>query len=117
MFNDDDFNELIDALDSITAMFHNDEEDYDEGRYVGSCELNKLAEGLTQRHEAFDRKRIFDGEQIRCDDDDWDAVIHCGSYGHEDGLLEIMYPNGEVEGYLTADEILNWLDEYKKWVK
>lgn len=43
---------------------------------------------------------------------DWDAICHPGSYGYENGLIEVMgsiSENGEndVEGYLTADEIIN----------
>ena len=41
-----------------------------------------------------------------------DAVYHFGSYGHEQGLIEIMgaltyeeYENDSVLGYLTADEV------------
>lgn len=41
---------------------------------------------------------------------EWDAICHRGSYGAEDGLLEIMgtivrgdYP---VEGWLTAKEVI-----------
>ena len=40
-----------------------------------------------------------------------DAVCHCGSYGHEEGLIEVMgYPlckatEDDVEGFLTADTV------------
>lgn len=39
-----------------------------------------------------------------------DAICHRGSYGYEDGLLEIMglvdeEAGDEVEGYLTADDV------------
>lgn len=38
----------------------------------------------------------------------WDVVCHDYSYGHEKGLLEIMAPfiDGDVEGWLTADDII-----------
>lgn len=45
----------------------------------------------------------------------WDAICHPGSYGYEDGLLEVMgYPvtNDHVEGWLTADEIFA---RWQKW--
>lgn len=46
----------------------------------------------------------------------WDAVISDYSYGHEDGLLEAMGSligdrPGDVEGWLTADEIIRRLEE------
>lgn len=46
----------------------------------------------------------------------WDAVISDYSYGHEDGLLEIMGTGlvegpGTVEGWLTAEEIIKKLEE------
>lgn len=38
-----------------------------------------------------------------------DAICHSGSYGHEQGLLEIMGlntgPDDDVEGWLTAEEV------------
>ena len=46
----------------------------------------------------------------------WDAVISDYSYGHEDGLLEAMGGAllggrpGDVEGWLTADEIIRRLE-------
>ena len=40
-----------------------------------------------------------------------DAVLHGGSYGHDDGLLEIVGKGvrsafDDVEGYLSADEVM-----------
>lgn len=54
-----------------------------------------------------------------------DAVLHWGSYGRQQGLLEIMGlcdTEDEVEGWLTADEVFNrildhCLDNYKKFKK
>lgn len=48
---------------------------------------------------------------------EWDVVCHDGSYGFEQGLLEIMGsivdPNcgDTVEGYLTADDIIERLEK------
>ena len=44
----------------------------------------------------------------------WDAVCHSGSYGHEDGLLEIMgtiltdeeSECDSVVGWLTAEQVM-----------
>lgn len=46
----------------------------------------------------------------------WDAICHYGSYGYEDGLLEIMGDtvvrnDDEVEGWLTANDIIKRLEE------
>ena len=48
---------------------------------------------------------------------EWDAICHYGSYGAEEGLLEIMgtivRPNAgdSVEGYLTADDVIERIEE------
>jgi hypothetical protein len=78
-------------------------------------ELNKLAIGLIKRGIPFKFNTYFNGGQI-----DWgtcDAICHDGSYGKFDGLLEIMgdlvdetKTGDTVEGWLTAEEILNRID-------
>ena len=45
----------------------------------------------------------------------WDAICHWGSYGYEQGLLEIMGSivrgqAGGVEGWLTAQKIIDRLE-------
>jgi predicted fused transcriptional regulator/phosphomethylpyrimidine kinase len=94
-------------------------------------ELDKLEEWL-HKH-GFDYKRIdrepeqveFDGRmiptsmgrhQIIVYGDNgimFDAICHIGSYGYEQGLLELMgdivQVNDTVEGWLTADDIIERL--------
>ena len=45
-----------------------------------------------------------------------DAVCHSGSYGHEQGLLEIMGlntdPTDDVEGWLTAEEVFKRISQH-----
>lgn len=45
----------------------------------------------------------------------WDAICQRGSYGYDSGLLEvygdIVNVNDEVEGFLTADELITRLEE------
>lgn len=44
----------------------------------------------------------------------WDAICHYGSYGYENGLLEIagnLVPGGDVEGWLTAEDIIRKIEE------
>lgn len=44
----------------------------------------------------------------------WDAICHPGSYGYEDGLLEIMgeisQKKRDVEGYLTAADVIDRIE-------
>lgn len=52
---------------------------------------------------------------------EWDAVCHLGSYGYEQGLLEIMgdlvdeKKDGDtVVGYLTAEDVVKRIEERRK---
>lgn len=74
-------------------------------------EITKLAQGLIEKGIAFEFRPIWDGWQIITDE--WDAVCHSYSYGHEKELLEIMgsivsvdNADDDVEGRLTAADIL-----------
>lgn len=46
-----------------------------------------------------------------------DAICHIGSYGHEDGLIEVMGLNidkekeGLVKGWLTAEDVMDMLKD------
>ena len=75
-------------------------------------EIVKLARGLKERSIPYNMRAHVDGLQIVADG--WDAVCFTGSYGAQRGLLEVMGSivtgNDDVEGYLTADEILRRLD-------
>lgn len=76
-------------------------------------EFNKLVTELINRGLEIEVKNLYDGKQVICGS--WDAVIHGGSYGHRKGLLEVYgmkyLERGEVEGYLTADDVLERLDD------
>ncbi len=76
-------------------------------------EMVKLARGLKERGITYIMHAHVDGLQIVADG--WDAVCFTGSYGAQRGLLEVMGSivtgNDDVEGYLTADEILRRLDD------
>lgn len=80
---------------------------------VYRIEADKLVKGLIENGIEFDYLKCWDGVQIVCDE--WDAICHSGSYGHEQGLLEVMgtvarADDDDVEGWLTADEILQRLN-------
>lgn len=47
----------------------------------------------------------------------WDAICHKGSYGYEDGLLEIMGSisrSEDVEGWLTAEDVIERIEEVEE---
>lgn len=81
---------------------------------INQTEMMKLAFGLRDRGIGFKMWSFFDGIQIVVGDFDWDAVCHSGSYGHENGLIEVMglpQCQDDVIGWLTAEAILNMVDE------
>lgn len=51
---------------------------------------------------------------------EWDAICHYGSYGYEEGLLEIygnIVPENDyddVMGWLTADDVIKLLEKENK---
>lgn len=86
-------------------------------------ELDKLEKYLKDNGIKYDRNdrkgtdETMDFHQIVVFDEDnpiWDAVCHMGSYGYEEGLLEIMGSivkiEDHVEGWLTADDIIKRLE-------
>ena len=81
---------------------------------INQDEMMKLAFGLRDRGIGFKMQSFFDGIQIVVGDFDWDAICHSGSYGHEDGLIEVMglpQCQDDVIGYLTAEDVLKMVDE------
>ena len=82
-------------------------------------ELNNLMQGLMERGIDFRFEAINNGGMVTVLEHNqkvWDAVCHDGSYGHEEGSLEVMgtviVQNAcdDVDGWLTADEILERVD-------
>lgn len=76
-------------------------------------EMSKLFLLLAEADIPFETREIFDTMQIcypSFDDLTCDVICHKYSYGHEQGLLEIMgladpEIDDTVEGYLTANEV------------
>lgn len=88
-------------------------------------ELNKLEEYLNKRgmkyiREDKDDERVDRHQLIVLDENGdrlWDAICHFGSFGYEQGLLEIMgtlvnpFMDGDtVVGYLTADKVIDRIE-------
>lgn len=79
-------------------------------------ELNKLEEYLKEKGFKYERidddsDETFNRHQIIVGD--WDVICHYGSFGYEQGLLELMgglvdtaVDGDTVVGYLTADDII-----------
>lgn len=96
-------------------------------------ELNKLEDYLKKRgmrYERFENDEVVgarDGIIFKLDrhqiivpasgeEAEWDAICQRGSYGAEEGLLEIygkiVRPCGDsVEGYLTAEDVIERIEE------
>lgn len=96
-------------------------------------ELNRLEDYLKQngiQYERFDVDKTYDANGliyrlerhqicVPVEDDDlreWDAICQYGSYGYEEGLLEIMgsivseSDGDSVVGYLTADDVIKRIE-------
>lgn len=81
-------------------------------------EFDKLERLLVDAEIPYEKQRNFSGKQIAYprfgDDLVCSVILHRGSYGHEEGLLEIMglltdeeYERDSVAGCLTADDVFN----------
>ena len=84
-------------------------------------QLNKLEQYLKDNNIPYERidkdDGVMDWHQIcvpnhTTQEKEWDVICHKGSYGSEEGLLELYGtigdPNAEdsVEGWLTADDVI-----------
>ena len=83
-------------------------------------EMLKLNELLNQAHIPHTFATVYDGLQIRIFTDTTftheldDCIIHSGSHGHAQGLLE-TFTLGGCEGWETAEDVFNgWMEMYNK---
>ena len=90
-------------------------------------ELDKLEAYLKENGFEYTREDIDYSERYRDKhqiivfkdgEREWDAICHTGSYGYEEGLIEIMGTIVDVEkdgdsvvGWLTADDIIQRLQK------
>lgn len=75
-------------------------------------EMIDLAIGLRERGIEFNTISLLGGMQIYCKD--WGAICHSFSYGHKEGLIDVYglpQCKGDIIGRLTADEVLELVDE------
>ena len=82
-------------------------------------EINKLHEMLTKAKIPHIFKPLYDGFQIRVYSDEThifeldDAILHGGSLGHQNGLLETYALSG-CKGWETAEQVFDgWLKMYR----
>ena len=83
-------------------------------------EIKRLDEMLTDAGIPHTFSPCWDGMQIRIYADSEleheldDCIIHSGSHGHQDGLLETFCLNG-CEGWETAEDVFKgWMKMYNK---
>ena len=90
---------------------------------VNLTQLDKLEEYLRENGIKYERIDTKDTHQINVPnskDKEWDAICHYGSFGYKEGLLEIygsIVPENvgdTVEGYLTAEDVINRMNDYEK---
>jgi len=102
-------------------------------------ELNKLERYLREkgiRYERIDQdEQALDAEHPYCilkferhqvcvpcegEGREWDVICHKGSYGADEGLLEIMGSivtknvGDTVEGWLTAEDVIERIERYRE---
>ena len=102
----------------------------EENKKIDLTELNKLEEYLKTHGCTYERVNQMEINGVRLQKNQlivyengkrqWDAICHWGSYGHEDGLLEIMgsivdfeEDGDSVVGWLTADDVIKRIEARK----
>lgn len=89
---------------------------------INYTEMKKLIIGLGNLNIDFEIRPLYlGGIMVIVNNWEWDAVLFPGSYGSEKGLIEICGSivqnnnddDDDVEGYLTAEEILNRVRPFK----
>lgn len=89
-------------------------------------EMDKLEKYLKDNGYNYTRHPLYEGQQIIVFDKYgnrmWDVVLHFGSYGMKDSLLEAMgealLGHNDVEGYLTAEDVIRYIrssDMFSDW--
>lgn len=90
---------------------------------IDFAEMDKLEQLLVEADIPYDKSRVFGGKQLQypCKGDDrvCSVILHKGSYGRSEGLLEIMglltdeeLECDDVVGYLTADDVFSRIKKH-----
>lgn len=87
-----------------------------ENKEFHPTEMYNLINKLIPLNYSYMVKNLYDTPQVIFFSDDTystrigDAVCHSGTYGHQDGLIEVLFEDDEdVIGWLTADEVIEHL--------
>ena len=90
----------------------------EETKILHQSELFKLGLALNERGVEYELHCFLNGLQIRVPAQDWDVFCNSASAGKETGLLEgfgKIFDDG-LEGYLTANDVLERIDRFKEAV-
>lgn len=117
------FGELMESYAELMAC--------DMGVYNGEeldpnidfAEMDKLEQLLVEADIPYEKSRVFGGKQLQylCKGDArvCSVILHKGSYGRSEGLLEIMglltdkeLECDDVAGYLTADDVFGRIKKH-----
>ena len=90
---------------------------------IDFAEMDKLEQLLVEAGIPYEKSRVFGGKQLQypCKGDTrvCSVILHKGSYGRSEGLLEIMglLTDKELEcdtvaGYLTADDVFGRIKKH-----
>lgn len=110
-----DIDKLIESMDRM--------EKYRKTGESGNYDLTEFCKfvGYMMANHDIKLHTIHDGVQAMCyafGEQVWDVVIHCGSYGHEDGLIEgymgpFVTEYDDVSGWLTAREAIELVEKWE----
>lgn len=92
------------------------------GKEFSPTEMYKLINLLIKAKIPFEVVELCDTPQVyypSAENCICDVICHSGSYGHDQGLLEVMGlntdPTDDVEGWLTAEEVYKRISQdYEK---
>ena len=90
---------------------------------IDFAEMDKLEQLLVEADIPYDKSRMFGGKQLQypCKGETrvCSVILHKGSYGRSEGLLEIMglltdeeLECDDVVGYLTADNVFSRIKKH-----
>lgn len=97
------------------------------GARIGAPELDKLEAYLVDKGTKYEREDVLvDGLErhqivVRTHENDedvfWDAICQPGSYGYDEGLLEvagIIVPGGDVIGWLKYTDVIDLIEVFER---